>query len=219
MRDVVLGLLAVVVGTAFALRGYLAMRVMIPIWGAFSGFLLGAGLVSSVADERFLASVLSWLVGLVLALLFGAVAYFYYEVSVVIAMSAIGFSLGTAVMVAIGVNWSWLITVVAVVVGVLLAVVAIRSDLPMALLTVLTALSGASTVVFGLMLLFGVVSSADLKSATTTQRLEDDWWWYAIFLAVAVFGAGAQFATTAELRASIRESWKASGGREIKTKV
>jgi hypothetical protein len=215
MRDVVIGLLAIVVGAAFALRGYLAMRVIIPIWGAFSGFLLGAGLVSSVANEGFLASVLGWVVGLVLALLFAAIAYLYYEVSVVIAMTAIGFALGTAVMVAIGVSWSWVITLVAVLFGVLLAFVAIRADLPMALLTILTALSGASTVVFGLMLLFGVVSTTDLDSATTTQRLDDEWWWYVIFLAVAVFGAGAQFATTAELRKSMRESWKASGGREI----
>ena len=44
MRDVVFGLMAVVVGITFCFRGYLTMRVVIPMWGAFSGFALGAGL-------------------------------------------------------------------------------------------------------------------------------------------------------------------------------
>ncbi len=52
-----------------------------------------------------------------MALLFGLLAYLYYEVSVVLAMSAIGFALGTSLMVAIGVTWSWLIVVIGVIAG------------------------------------------------------------------------------------------------------
>ncbi|HSJ45130.1 MAG TPA: hypothetical protein VK923_10670 [Euzebyales bacterium] len=54
--------------------------------------LVGAGLTASLTGEGFLATVLGWLVGLVVAALFGVLAYLYYEVSVLIAMSAIGFS-------------------------------------------------------------------------------------------------------------------------------
>lgn len=115
MADALLGFVFVVVGVAFCFRGYLAMRVIIPIWGAFSGFMLGAGLVASLAGEGFLASLLGWLVGLGVAVVFGALAYLYYEISVFIAMSAIGFALGTAAMVALGVRWSWLIVLVGVV--------------------------------------------------------------------------------------------------------
>ena len=57
-------------------------------------------------------------------------------------MSAIGFALGTTSMVALGVQWSWLIILVAVVGGAILAVLAILADLPMALLTILTAMAG-----------------------------------------------------------------------------
>ena len=46
MDDILLGLLAVVVGAVFCFRGYFAMRIIIPIWGAFAGFVLGAGIVS-----------------------------------------------------------------------------------------------------------------------------------------------------------------------------
>ena len=34
MKDIVVGVLAVLVGALFCFRGWLAMRVVIPIWGA-----------------------------------------------------------------------------------------------------------------------------------------------------------------------------------------
>lgn len=106
MEDVVVGALAILVGAAFCVRGYLAMRLIIPIWGAFAGFMFGAGIVASFTDEGFLGTALGWVVGIALAVLFAFVAYLYYEVSVFIAMAAVGFAIGTSVMVALGVSWS-----------------------------------------------------------------------------------------------------------------
>ncbi len=217
MSDILVGIFAILAGLVFCFRGYLAMRVVIPIWGAFSGFMLGAGLVDSFTGDGFLGSVLGWAVGGVLALIFGLLAYFYYEVAVLIAMSALGFALGTSIMVAIGVTWSWLIVLVGLAVAVLLAIVAIVGDLPMALLAVLTALGGASVVVTGLMLLFGVISVADFDSVSTTQTLDDDWWWYAIYAGLVIAGLVSQLASTARIRASLREAWIESGGRQFKT--
>ena len=216
MGDVVLGILAVLIGLLFCFRGYLAMRLVIPVWGAFAGFMLGAGLVASFADEGFLASALGWLVGAGVAVLFALLAYLYYEVSVLVAMAAIGFAIGTSVMVALGVTWSWLIVLVGVALGAVLALIAVVADLPMALLTVLTALGGASVTVGGVMLLFGVISVDDFDSAATTQTLDDQWWWYAFYLGLAVAGMIAQVRTTQSLRASLRQSWAESGGRELR---
>jgi len=217
MGDVVLGILAVLIGLLFCFRGYLAMRLVIPVWGAFAGFMLGAGLVASFADEGFLASALGWLVGAGIAVLFALLAYLYYEVSVLVAMAAIGFAIGTSVMVALGVTWSWLIVLVGVALGAVLALIAVVADLPMALLTVLTALGGASVTVAGVMLLFGVVSVGDFDSAATTQTLDDQWWWYVLYLGLAVAGMIAQLRSTQSLRASLRQSWAESGGRELRS--
>jgi hypothetical protein len=212
LDDILIGILALVVGLVFCFRGYLAMRVVMPIWGGFAGFMLGAGLVDSFTDEGFLGSVLGWVVGIALALLFALLAYFYYEVSVVIAMAAIGFVLGTAVMVALGVTWSWVIVLVGVAVGAILALLAVVADLPMALLTILTALAGASAAVTGLMLIFGVISLQDFDSVATTERLDDDWWWYVILAVLVVAGIIAQIRSISDLRASLREAWTESGG-------
>lgn len=217
MQEVVIGILAVVVGLAFCFRGYFAMRIIIPMWGAFAGFMLGAGIISGAGDVGFLGTAAGWIVGLVLALVFAAIAYLYYEVAIVIGMASIGFALGTSVMVALGVRWSWLIVLVGVVAGALLAFVAIVGDLPMFLLAFLTATGGASAVVAGLMLLFGTIDTADLESVATTERLQDDWWWYAIYLALVVAGLVTQLRSVDEMRATLRESWNESGGRELRS--
>lgn len=205
MNDIVVGILALLTGAVFCFRGYLAMRIVIPIWGAFAGFILGAGLVSG--DSGFLGTAWGWIVGIALAIVFGLIAYLYYEVAVLIGMMAIGFALGTSLVVALGVTWNWVIVLSGVILAVVLSLVAILGDLPMVLLTFLTALAGASTIVTGLMLLFGVIQTDGFDVAATTKVAADDWWWYAIYGVLAIAGIIAQFADVDRRRASLRESW------------
>ena len=84
--------------------------------------MLGAGIVAT--DAGFLATALGWIVGFAVALLFGLLAYLYYEVAVVLGMLAIGFALGTSLMVALGVTWNWVIVLAGVTVALVLAFIA-----------------------------------------------------------------------------------------------
>lgn len=215
MQDVVVGLLAVGIGLIVALRGYFAMRIIIPIWGAFAGFMLGAGLMDAFTDDGFLRHALAWFVGFAMALLFATIAYLYYEVSVLVAMTAIGFALGTSAMVALGVTWSWAIILVGVITGAVLALIAIVGDMPTVILVILTALGGASTAVFGLMLLTGIIDTSAFDSTATTEQLDDDWWWYALYVAVAITGIVVQLRTVEQVRSSLRAEWARSGGSEL----
>jgi hypothetical protein len=209
MQDVALGSLAVLIGAVLCLRGYLALRVVIAMWGSLVGFLFGAGIVAGVTGESFLASLLAWSVGLGTAVVFGLVAYLYYAVSVVIGMGAIGFTLGTTAMVALGVSWSWVVALVGLAVGTVLALVAIAGDLPMLLLALLSALAGASVVILGLMLIVGVLDGADLAATQTTASLDLAWWWKVLYGALVVVGMGVQL-RSAEARAeTLRAAWAA----------
>lgn len=216
MEDVLVGLLALATGALFCFRGYFAMRLVIPLWGVLAGFVFGAGLVANLGDEGFLADVTGWLVGLGFALLFGALAYLYYEVSVVLAMAGIGFALGTGLMVALGVSWSWLVILVGLAAATGLALFAIVTDVPMILLVVLSATAGAVAMIAGAMLLTGVVDVDAFDAATTTERIEDDWWWYVAYVTAAIAGVIIQVRDLAELRAGLRATWAADGGRQLR---
>lgn len=209
MEDVVFGLLAILAGGLFCFFGYLAFRVIIPIWGAVVGFSLGAGLIAAATDEGFLRTGLAWIVAIVLAILFALLAYLFYWVAVVLAMGSIGFALGTALMGALGVDWNWAVVLVGVAVGALLAVLAIAADLPMALLVLLSALAGASALTAGLMVLAGAIGTEDFTDDAVTGAAADDWWWYAVYLALAVAGIVYQARFLGRMRGSMRDSWAA----------
>lgn len=214
MRDVVIGLLALGVGALFCFRGYLAMRIIIPIWGAFTGFVLGAAVVASFTDEGFLGTLLGWIVGALVAMVFGLIAYLYYEVTVIVAMLSIGFTLGTTVMVAFDVQWSWLVILVGVAVALLLAILAIVADLPTVILVVLTSFAGASAMVLGVMLLVGRADTEEFRTDALVASIDDAWWWWVIYVVLAVAGLIAQVRLVEGLRTSVRTAWTDAGGRE-----
>lgn len=207
MQDVIFGLVAIAAGALFCFRGYLAFRIVIPVWGAFVGFGAGAGLVASITGDGFLRTGVAWAVGLATALVFAVLAYLFFEVAIVIGMVSIGFALGTSAMVALDVSWTWLVVLVGVVVGALLAAVAIAVDLPMLLLVVLSALGGASAITTGVMLLAGTIDTRDFDDDDLTTRAVDGWWWYAVYIGLAVVGIVAQVRGADRLRRSVRASW------------
>jgi hypothetical protein len=208
MENLVVGFIAILVGGVLTVAGYAALRVVIAVWGAFAGFVLGAGAVASITGDGFLSTVLGWGVGLALAIVLGLIAYLYYAVSVVLAMSAIGFTLGSTLLAAFGVTWTWLLVLAGVAGGILLAVLAIVGDLPMLLLTILGALAGASITVTGLLLVFGVLDRADLSDPETTTGLELGWWWTALYLGLAAAGMVLQLRDQAARSGTLRQSWE-----------
>ncbi len=207
MTDIIVGIIAVLVGALLCFRGYLAMRALISLWGAFIGFLLGAGLVAGVTGQGFLSAVLGWIVGIVVAIVFGVLAYLSYQVAVVLGMAAIGFTLGTSLMAAFHIQWSWITVLVGIAAGVLLAVIAIAGDLPAILLAVLTALAGASAVVFGVMLLVGTINTTEFTAGDVTAKLDANWIWYAAYLVLGIAGIIAQGTHLNRAKRSMRQQW------------
>jgi hypothetical protein len=207
MEELLVGVVAVVIGGALCFRGYAALRVVIAVWGAFAGFLLGAGVVAGATGEGLLASALAWAVGVVVALSFGLLAYAYYAISVLIGMSAIGFTLGTTGMVALGVTWSWVVVLVGIVVGALLAMLAIAGDLPKLLLALLGAFAGSSIALGGVLLVLGLLDRGDLASTETTAALDLWWGWTVAYVVLALAGLASQMRDVGARRGTLRDDW------------
>lgn len=192
MTNIVVGILAIAVGALFCFWGIVAMRIVIAIWGAFAGFNLGAGLVAAIGNEAFLSNAVGWIVGILIAVLFALLAYLYYAVAITLAMASIGFALGTTLMAGLGVSWNWVIILVGVVIGILLAWLALAVNLPAVLLVVLSALGGSTAIVGGLMLLFDAARTTEFTSPDITANISHSWWWYALYLVFAVAGVITQ---------------------------
>jgi len=198
VRDIVLGLLALLAGVVFLTSGERAFRLAIPIWGAFVGFSAGAGIVSWLSGDALLAKPFGWILGFVLALVFATFAYLYYWVAVVLAFSSFGFLVGSTLMTALGIRWNWLVALVGVVVGAVFAWFAISSNLPKVMLVVLSAVAGATAVVGGLMLLFDDLDSADLNRANVVDRIDDGVGWWVLYVVLLVGSIVAQMVRRAD---------------------
>ena len=208
MKDIIVGLLAVAAGLMFCFRGYLLMRIVIPVWGFFVGFALGGAIISAITDRAFLGTVLGWIIGVVIGLVFAFIAYTYYAVAVVLTMGTVGYLLGSTLMVALDIRWNWLVISVGVVVGFVLALGAVLIDLPTVVLTVVTALSGATAAIGGVMLIVNRLDLADLGDDAVTSQIDASWGWWLAYLVLALAGVFAQVQATENVRASVRSTWK-----------
>jgi hypothetical protein len=209
MVDILLGLLAILAGGFMLIAGRFVLRFALVIWGFFAGFAFGAGLVSNLADERFLGTVLGWALGLLFALIFAIFAYLYYAVAVILVMAAFGFAIGSGLVVALGIDWNWLAILVGVVVGAAVGVLSVLGNMPMAVLIFLGSVAGALSVVGGLMLVFGSLNSADFTRGDVSAAIDDSWFWWLLAVALTVFGIVIQAAGAAASRRSVRDAWYA----------
>ena len=209
MADILLGLLAIVAGAAMLVAGQFVLRLVIPVWGFFAGFAFGAGLVAELADERFLGTVLGWVLGLVFALVFAVFAYLYYYVAVTLAMGAFGFAIGSGLVVALGIDWNWVAVLVGLVIGVLVGLVSVFTNMPMIVLVVFSSIAGAAIVVGGLMLLVGSLNSADFTRGDFTDTVENGWVWSLLVVVLAFAGIFVQARQRALMRRSVHEVWYA----------
>lgn len=209
MDTIVVGIVAVVIGALLCFRGYVTMRLIISLFGAFVGFLLGAGLVAGITASPFGQLAISWLVGFVGAVIFGVLAYFSYQVAVVIGMAGIGFTIGTSLMAAFGVTSGFAVFAVGVIAGVLLAVLAITTNLPAVILVLLTALAGASLATSGVMIIAGAVGVNQLIGEGATDPTTSGWGWLALYAVLAILGIVAQLRALSGNRRSMRQQWGA----------
>jgi hypothetical protein len=170
MEHVVLGLFALLAGAVFCFRGYRTMRVILPIWGAFVGFILGASAVAIVSNQGLLATAAGWIVSVCLAILFGWLSYAYYSVSVALSFAGIGFSITASILGLAGIENRWVYLIVAGGAALLCAVLALNIDLPFYALVVMSAWAGAGAIVTGVIALARGATISSGPFVITTGR-------------------------------------------------
>ena len=82
--QLVMAILAVVIGLAFAFGGWRFFLLLLPMWGFVVGFRLGTEAMRALFGDGTFATVTSWIVGFVIAVAFAILSYLYYYAAIAI---------------------------------------------------------------------------------------------------------------------------------------
>jgi hypothetical protein len=157
IEGILVGLLAIVIGAAWAFYGLKLFTILLPIWAFFFGLVAGGQWAAEIFGEGFFASVLSWGIGIVFGLVLAAISYFWYYAAIVILAGAAGYSLGVGFFEYFGFGTGVIALVVGLIIGALFAIGTFLLGVPVLLVMIFSAFSGAAAIVNGVLILLGTI--------------------------------------------------------------
>ena len=181
---------AVLVGAAFCFLGYRLFLVMLPIWGFFAGFWMGAQGVVFLFGDGFLATTTGWVIGFILGLVCALFSYLFYYLGVTIVAAGFGSALGSGLMAWLGFDPGWLTAIVAIACAIIVAVLVLVLNLQKVVIIGITAIGGSNAIVLGSLLLLGHVALEDVSSAGSAIQpvLQESWLWIIFWAVLAIAG-------------------------------
>ena len=189
-------IIALAFAAAVCFAGYRLFLVLLPIWGFVFGFGLGAQAIQAITNGNFLGDVTSWVVGLVVAVIFAVLSYLFYFIAIALFSFSAGYGLGVGLMAAIGSEFGLINFIVGVVVGVGLAFVVLRFNIQKWVIILATSIGGALAMAG--VVLFGMpgMSTAVVDMDVIAQALRSTPLLMVLALVAAVAGVVVQFRST-----------------------
>lgn len=181
-------LIGLLFGVAVVFGGYRLFLVLLPIWGFFFGFGLGAQTIQIIFNQGFLATITGWVVGFIVGAIFAVLSYLFYLFAVALLAGSAGYGLAVGLLTAVGLNLGFIVWLIGVVAGIALAFVVIIFNLQKYAVIIITALGGTAVIIFTLLASFGGLSLEMLVGNPVKTAIDDSFWW--LLFAVVVAGAG-----------------------------
>lgn len=192
IEGILIGLLAIGIGAAWATYGLKAFTILLPIWAFFAGLLIGASLTVELLGDGFFATVTSWIIALVTGIAFALLSYFIYYAAVIILGATAGYALGAGLLASFGMD-GFLSVIVGLIGGVILAIAVLVLAVPAVLVVVISAFSGAAGVVNGALILLGVIKLDDVDAGLMEGLLKYGVIAVVAWLAIAAAGIWYQW--------------------------
>ena len=186
-----MSLIGLLFGLAVAFGGYRLFLILLPIWGFFFGFGLGAQTLQAIFGVGFVSTVSSWVVGFIVGLVFAVLSYLFYIVAVALLSGSFGYSVAVGILTAIGLNFGLIVWLIGIVVGIALAVIVLAFNIQKYAIIVITAITGTGAINLPLLAAGGGLTLAQLAGSPVLTAIQDSFWWLLFFIVVA--GAGIIF--------------------------
>jgi len=158
LESIIIGLLAIGIGLAWAFYGLKLFTILLPLWAFFFGLIAGAQWGQDVFGQSgIFTTVLSWGIGLVFGVVLAAISFFWYYAAIVILGGAVGYALGIGFFEWLNLGTGFIAIVIALIVGAIFAVGTFVLGVPVVLVMVFSAFSGAAAVVNGVLIFLGQI--------------------------------------------------------------
>jgi Domain of unknown function (DUF4203) len=190
METIILALFALLIGVAFCFWGYRVFLVLLPIWGFFAGFWLGAEAITLLFGDGFLATTTGWIVGFIAGLILAVLSYLFYMVGVALVAGVVGWSLASGLLAAIGLDSGIIVFIISLITAIVVAGLVLFFNVQKYVIILLTALGGANAIVLSGLLLLGKVTTDMLAASGNPVKpiLADSWFWLIAWLILAGLG-------------------------------
>lgn len=189
-------LFALLFGAALLFLGYRFFFLLLPFWGFFAGFALGAGGVHLFLGEGFLGTVTGWAGGFVIGLIFAVLSYLFYFIGVALVAGSVGYGLGAGLVFAIFPEASIMAFLVGMVGAAIIAFITLAFNLQKYVIIALTASAGATAVLTSLFLMLGRIELSQLGGNPVQVVLADSFFWSLAWFALLIVGIVAQVGMT-----------------------
>ena len=189
----IIAIVAALVGLAFCFGGFRFFLFLLPLWGFVVGFNIGTDAITAIFGDKTFATVLSWVVGFVIALGFAVFSYLWYWLAVALLGGTVGYVLGTTVWGLIGGDPNGFVAFgIGLVAAVALAIAVLALNVPKLLVIVLTGLGGAGAIVAGWFILTGAIPTDNIHWYTVGKEITESWFWLIVWAVLAAAGILAQ---------------------------
>lgn len=189
-------LIALLFGLAVCFNGYRWFLILLPFFAFLFGFLWGAQTLTAIFGSGFLTTVLSWLGGFIIGLIFALLSYMFYLVGVAIVAASFGYSLGVGLMNLIGIDLNLVVWLVGIVVAIIVAAVTLLLNIQKYVIIVITAFLGAGIIVGSLLAAVGGIQVTNLADNPVRLALQNSPLWMLFFLILGVLGIATQLVST-----------------------
>ena len=204
---ILVGIILALIGLAVCFFGLRFWFILLPVFGAVTGFFVGARVMQDIFGTGFLSTTVSWIVGIVVAIVFALLSWFVWYAGAIILAGAVGASLFSGILHALFANpWGWVLFIVALIGALVFAVGALVLNLPVYIVIVNSALGGAALAVAGLLTMLGTITTVELANGAIVAVVDEarfqgaGWLWILAWIVLAVAGIFYQLRSVVEAR-------------------
>jgi hypothetical protein len=191
-------LIALLIGVAITYNGYRWFLILLPLFGFVWGFGLGAQTLQALFGTAMFATITSWVVGLIVGVVFAVLSYFFYLIGVALFAGALGYSLAVIIMQAIGFNLNFITWLIGIVAAVALAFVVLKYNVQKYVIIIGTSIIGAGTVIASVIYAFSPNKELinQFTQLAVRAAISSSFWWWLIFILLVGSGIYIQIRST-----------------------